>query len=133
MMNLSEGRTHPPRILVVEDDSEMRGLLADELLDEGYGIDQAVDGEDAVLKLAQNQFDLVIADLIMPKMGGLDLLSMVRKAYPRTPVILITAFGDWQSLIQAYENGALNYICKPFKVKELKEAVKKALNKGVEG
>ena len=116
MMNVSEGRTHAPRILVVEDDSEMRGLLADELLDEGYETYQAVDGEDAALKLAQDEFDLVIADVIMPKMSGLDLLSMVRKAYPNTPVILITAFGDDQTHAEAKRLGAAGMIDKPFEI-----------------
>jgi len=117
------------RILLVEDDFEMRRLLADELLEEGYQVSQAVDGEDAVSKLSEDEYDLVITDLVIPKIGGLDLLSKVRKAYPRTPVILITAFGDWSSLAQAYEKGALNYICKPFKIQDLKDAVRKALEK----
>ncbi len=118
-----------PRILVVEDDSEMRRLLVDELLEEGYLVSQAVDGEDAVLKLAHEEFDLVITDLIMPKVSGLDLLSEVGKTYPRVPAILITAFGDWSSLTQAYERGVCNFICKPFKIKDLKDAVRKALKK----
>jgi DNA-binding NtrC family response regulator len=128
-MVVSEKRIAAPRILLVEDDPEMRRLLADELLDEGYMISQAVNGEEAVLKLAQEEFDLVITDLVMPKIGGLDLLSEVRKACPRIPVILITAFGDWSSLTQAYEKGAFNYICKPFKIKDLKDSVREALAK----
>jgi two-component system response regulator PilR (NtrC family) len=119
----------PPRILVVEDDSEMRNLLVYELLDEGYLVSEAVDGEDAALKLAHGEFDLVITDLIMPKTSGLDLLSEVRNIYPRVPAILITAFGDWSSLTQAYEKGACNFICKPFKMNDLKDAVRKALKK----
>jgi two-component system response regulator PilR (NtrC family) len=118
-----------PRILLVEDDSEMRRLLADELLDEGYAISQAIDGEEAILKLAHEKFDLMITDLLMPKINGLDLLSEMRKTCPHMPAILITAFGDWSSLSQAYEKGACNFICKPFKMNDLKDAVRNALQK----
>ena len=117
------------RILLVEDDFEMRRLLTDELLDEGYQISEAVDGEDAVSKLAQEEFDLVITDLVMPRLSGLDLLTKMKKTCPSVPVILITAFGDWSSLTQAYEKGAIDYICKPFKMKDLKDAIQKALKK----
>ena len=117
------------RILLVEDDFEMRRLLTDELLDEGYQISEAVDGEDAVSKLAQEEFDLVITDLVMPRLSGLDLLTKMKKTCPPVPVILITAFGDWSSLTQAYEKGAIDYICKPFKMKDLKDAIQKALKK----
>jgi DNA-binding NtrC family response regulator len=126
---ISEKKIAVPRILLVEDDAEMRRLLVDELLDEGYVVSQATDGEEAVLKLAHEEYDLVITDLVMPKISGLDLLSEVRKTRPHIPAILITAFGDWSSLTQAYEKGACNYICKPFKIKDLKDAVRNALQK----
>ena len=129
MIAVSDKAVPTSRILVVEDDAEMRSLLTDELLDEGYEVLQAVDGEDAASRLVQERFDLVITDVVMPRSGGLDLLSNVRKVYPNMPVILITAFGDWSSLVKAYEEGAFNYICKPFKIAELKDSVRKALKK----
>lgn len=115
------------RILVVEDDPEMRRLLSQELTDEGYVISEAENGEDAAGRMSREAFHLVITDLVMPKMGGLDLLSSIKHSHPQIPVILITAFGDNASFFKAFQNRAISYICKPFKTKELKEAVKKAL------
>jgi DNA-binding NtrC family response regulator len=122
-------RVEDSRILLVEDDSEMRRLLVDELTDEGFQVSEAVDGEDALARIAKEEFDLVVTDLVMPRLGGLDLLAKMKKACPVTPVILITAFGDWSSLTQAYEKGAVNYLCKPFRIKDLKDAIQKALKK----
>lgn len=122
-------RTQPmPRILVVEDDTEFRMLLVDELLDEGYEVIEAVDGEDATLKTKQTQFDLIITDVRMPKVGGFELLSRVREVYPELPVILITAFGDSCIIQKASEMRATDCLCKPFKTEEMKIAVKRALN-----
>ena len=127
MMDASPKQIHTVRILVVEDDSEMRDLLTDELSDEGYEVTLAVDGSDATVKISEQAFDLVITDMRMPRKGGLELLPELKTACPNTPVILITAFGDWPTLIEAYDKGACDYICKPFKMEDLKRAVKKAL------
>jgi DNA-binding NtrC family response regulator len=127
-MTESLDRRNPgSRILIVEDDFEMRGLLSDELIDEGYEVTQAVDGQDATEKLINMRFDLVITDVVMPKMGGMDLLTDMQNNHLSIPVIVITAFGDACSPVQAYKNGASHYLYKPFKTKELKEAVRKVL------
>lgn len=128
-MSETSKQNHPYRILVVEDDSEMRSLLTDELSDEGYAVTQATDGADASLRVEREAFDLIITDMKMPKMGGLEFLSVVEKSRPGMPVIMITAFGDWPSYVEAYDKGAVDYISKPFKMLDLKNAVKKALNK----
>jgi DNA-binding NtrC family response regulator len=130
MVKALDRRSIASRILIVEDDSEMRGLLSDELIDEGYEVTQAIDGKDATEKLIKAKFDLVITDVVMPKMGGMDLLMDARKNHPSIPVIVITAFGDTCSAVQAHENGAAHYLYKPFKTKELKEAIRKALALG---
>ena len=127
-MREASKQNHPYRILVVEDDPEMRALLTDELSDEGYAVTQAVDGADASLKVAHETFDLVITDMKMPNLGGLEFLPIVEKSCPGVPVLVITAFGDWPSFIEAYDKGAVDFISKPFKMLELKNAVKKALN-----
>jgi DNA-binding NtrC family response regulator len=120
---------HRSRILVVEDDSEMRSLLTDELSDEGYEVIQAEDGAEAALRVARESFDLVITDMRMPKIGGLALLPVVKEACPDVPVIVITAFADGPTRIEAYEKGAFSYMSKPFKIQDLKDAVSKALLK----
>jgi len=123
----SEGESHGFRILIVEDDDEMRKLLLDELADEGYEVSAASDGEDAIGKLAQDRFDLVITDLVMPRLDGFALLSHVKNSHPEMPVIMMTVFGDRSSLIESFQKGVINYLCKPFKAKCLKDAVRKAL------
>lgn len=129
MMDASPKQIHTVRILVVEDDGEMRELLTDVLSDEGYEITLAADGSDAAVKMSEQAFDLVITDMRMPQKGGLELLPDLKAACPSTPVILITAFGDWPTLIEAYDKGACDYINKPFKIEDLKRAVKKALQR----
>jgi len=111
----------------------MRSLLADELSEDGYEVVEAKDGAEAALKVVQEAFDLVITDMKMPKMGGLELLPVVKEASPDIPVIIITAFGDWQTSVEATERGSFRYMTKPFKMPELKEAVKQALEKKIAG
>ena len=79
-------------ILVVEDDEEMRSLLQDFLKDEGYESDSADNGSEAVRKLTEQPFDLIITDIRMPGLTGLDILAAVKKLEPEVPVIVITAF-----------------------------------------
>lgn len=122
-------REHPVRILVVEDDAEMRSFLSDELSDEGYDVREAGNGEEAAQVIAEEALDLIITDVRMPKVGGLDLLPHVKAAYPDLPVIVITAFGDWPILSEAYERGAVDYLDKPFKIIDLKNSIKRALQK----
>lgn len=117
------------RILVAEDDPEMRALLTDELTDEGYEVIQAEDGQEAAYKITHQGVDLLITDIRMPHVGGLDLLSTIKEFCPSTPVIVVTAFGDELSFHEAYEKGASEYISKPFRILDLKNAVKQALKK----
>ena len=117
------------RILVAEDDPEMRALLTDELSDEGYEVIPAEDGEEAADKIAHEGFDLVITDIRMPNIGGFELLPIVKEVCPDIPVIVVTAFGDESSFSEAYEKGAVDYISKPFRILDLKNAVKQALKR----
>jgi DNA-binding NtrC family response regulator len=117
------------RILIAEDDPEMRSLLNDELQDAGYQVIQAADGAEAALRLAQEPFDLVITDLRMPKLGGLELLPLVQRSAGNIPVIVITAFGDRGALKEAVERGAACFLSKPLKMEELKSAVRLALER----
>ncbi len=106
----------------------MRALLARELSAEGYDVIEAEDGADAALKVDREACDLVITDLKMPEMGGLELLTMVKGKNPAVPVIVITAFfGDWNSYVEALEKGCSSYLSKPFKLADFKSAVRNAL------
>ena len=114
-------------ILVVDDDPEMRALLLDVLGNEGYEIAEAKNGAEAVLALRARKFDVILMDKNMPGPSGLDLLPGFRRVCPDSPVIMMTAFGDVPSYMEAVEKGAVEYLFKPFRMEELKGAIAKAL------
>lgn len=113
-------------ILVADDDPAMRSLVSDELQDEGYRVFQVSNGREALEGLAQFQPGLVITDLRMPY-AGMSLVPLLKAIAPRTPVILITAFGDKDTESLAHKWGASAYFNKPVRMAELKEAVKHLL------
>jgi two-component system response regulator (stage 0 sporulation protein F) len=115
-------------ILVVDDDPEMRALLLDVLRNEGYDVVDAKDGTEAVLALRARRFDLILMDKNMPGPSGLDLLPGFRRVCPDSKIIMMTAFGDVPSYIEAVEKGAAEYLFKPFRMEELKAAIAKALH-----
>lgn len=114
-------------ILVVDDDEEFLTLLNDVLRTEGYRVQTATDGAQALELLAKRKFDLVIADKNLPLASGLDLITAAVKSEPKTQVIMITAFGDPKSFTLARERGAYECLSKPIKMAELKHIVKKAI------
>ncbi len=101
------------RLLIIEDDPEMRFLLEDFLKSEGYEADSAHDGLEALAKLAQESFDLLITDIRMPGLNGLDILSAVKKFQFAMPVIVITAFGGEEVHRRSMARGADGYLEKP--------------------
>ncbi len=115
------------RILVVDDDAEMRALLLELLRHEGCDPDQAANGAEALIRLRTESFAAIILDKNMPRLSGLDLLPGLRKICPETPVILITAFGDVETYVDAMEKGASAYLFKPFRMEELVQALRQAL------
>lgn len=115
------------RLLVVDDDEEMRDLLRKVLDKEGYRVSVAGNGREALAVLAQESFDLVVTDMLMPYDGGLELLETLRRTHPALPVIIVTAFGDWRSYTRALELGAAAFISKPLHMSELIAAVHNAL------
>ena len=116
-----------PSILIVDDDAEMRELLLDVLRTEGYEVAEAKDGTEAVLALRAREFDIVLMDKNMPGPSGLDLLPGFRRVCPRSQIIMMTAFGDVPSYMEAAEKGAVEYLFKPFRMEEMKAAILKAL------
>ena len=115
------------RILVVDDDLEMCGLLSDVLSQEGFSaltINQSLEASKTIKK---EEFDVIVTDLRMKGLKGLDLLQEAKRVAPLTPVIIITAFGTIESAIQAMKMGAYDYITKPFQIDEFVLTVKKAL------
>jgi two-component system cell cycle response regulator len=121
--------TQPARILAVDDDEHTRALLQDLVTGLGHTCSLAVDGHDALRKVAELQPDLILLDLMMPGLDGFSVLERLRAdpAHATTPVILITALGDIDGKIRGLELGADDYLTKPFKLFELSARVNAAL------
>ena len=117
------------RILVVDDEKFIRDIIADFLSMEGYIVRTAEDGAAAADELRRARFDLVISDLKMPRMGGLELLREVSEVHPDTMTIIMTGFGTVETAIDAMKRGAYDYILKPFKVEEVIHIVQRGLEK----
>ena len=116
-----------PMILMVDDDREHTVAMVKVLERAGYRVDSAADGHAALKTLMDQPFDLVITDLSMPRMSGMDLLRSIRAANPEIGVIVVTAFGEWTSYVQAVDIGALDYLIKPVRRQDILSAIDKAL------
>ena len=114
-------------ILVADDDAEMVNLLEEILQKEGYSVTKAFMGKEALSAIKENIFDMIITDIRMPEIGGLDILRAIKKTHPETIVLLITAFGTIETAISAMKEGAYDYIAKPFRIDEIRILVKRAL------
>lgn len=110
-------------VLIVDDEKVIREVLARSVLREGYSVDQATDGRDALDKMALSSFDIVLTDIKMPIMDGMELLKKVKAQYPETSVIVITAYADSHTPADTPEAGPDMYISKPFKSFEIAEAL----------
>ena len=117
------------RILVVDDERSMRDFLSIMLKKEGYEVVTAENGGDALKTVQGEIFDLVISDVKMPELDGIDVLKAVKEVSPETVVIMITAFATTETAVEAMKLGAYDYIIKPFKVDEIKLIIRKALEK----
>ncbi len=115
------------KILVVDDEEGARDLFNTILTDEGYDVSLANGGEEALSLFKSNPFNLVITDIKMPVMDGLQLLQEIRKMGSKTDVIMVTAYGEVESYLKAMSLGAAEYINKPIRIKELKRIVHKIL------
>ncbi len=113
-------------ILVVDDEPMLRDLLTKILTREGFRVDAAVDGEEAVEKMNREQYKLVVSDIEMPRMNGFELLKIIKRDFPETAVIMMTAFGDSSSVKDCLVLGADEYITKPFKSFEINLVVERA-------
>jgi DNA-binding NtrC family response regulator len=114
-------------ILIVDDESEMRSALSHALTRSGFSVESAVSGTDALVKLKKDPFSLVITDLKMPEMSGMELIGALKKLKPGIAVIVITAFGSIHNAVEAMQAGAADYLLKPFSFETLVATVKKVL------
>ncbi len=116
-------------ILVIEDDAAIRRGIVDALSFEGYKTLEATDGRTGMTAAVQSPCDLILLDLVLPKMGGLAILEEVRKSRPALPIIILTARGEESDRVQGLKLGADDYVVKPFSVKELLARVQAVLRR----
>ena len=117
------------RILIVDDEDGMRRLLGRVLTREGYDTSTVGSGAEALRLVANERFDLVVTDIKMPEMDGLQLLEELKEYEPSLPIIVMTAYGTIENAVQALRFGAYDYIAKPFETDEIKLTVAKALER----
>jgi DNA-binding NtrC family response regulator len=118
------------KILVVDDDDTVRISLVRVLTQDGYSVDQAVSGVDAVSKLEAGVYALVFLDLRMPHLGGMTVLQHVRKHHPEVPVIVVTGFPSIENAKESIELGAFDFLLKPLDATRIREVTQRALESG---
>ena len=114
-------------ILVIDDAPEIRFSMSEVLKREGFSVDVACDGQEAIEKLGNNYFDVVITDLAMPRKNGMDVLGFLKEHSPETICIVITGFGTIQGAVKAMRQGAFDYLTKPVKLEKVIVVIDKAL------
>ena len=115
-------------ILLVDDDKNLTGTLAEHLTDRGFSVCEAADGLEALDRFRKGSFQLVLADLKMPRMDGLELLRRIKQLEPKAAVIILTGYGTIRSAVEAIKDGADDYITKPVKLQELEAIISHATN-----
>jgi two-component system response regulator FlrC len=116
------------RVLVVDDEPGMRLAIQEALTRKGYEVGLAANGREALAEFSKASYGMVISDMNMPGMGGMEVLRGVKKASPHVPVLLITAFGTIETAVEAVKEGAIDFILKPFTLEALEQTVEKSFS-----
>lgn len=119
-----------PEILIIDDEKAIRKTLTEILLFEGYKVDEAADGEEGLKKFKEKSFDLVLCDIKMPKLDGIDFLQKAGEANPDVPVIMISGHGNIETAVEAVKKGAFDFISKPPDLNRLLITIRNAMDKG---
>lgn len=120
---------NPASVLIVEDDTKLRNALKEIMTREGYAVDATESGDVAVSMIKDTAYDLVITDLKLPGIDGMDVLRSVQKLARDTSVIIVTAYATVDTAVEAMKEGAEDYIAKPFNLDEIRLIVRKVLDK----
>ncbi len=118
-----------PNILIIDDEASIRNVLRDILELEDYEVDEAKDGIEALAKIRQNKFDVVVSDIKMPKMDGMDVLERIQVLSPDVPVIMISGHGNIETAVEAVKKGAFDYISKPLDMNRILITIRNALDR----
>lgn len=118
-----------PNILIIDDERSIRNVLKDILGNEGYKVDEAADGEEGWKKFSSSNFDVVLCDIKMPKMDGIEFLTKANELNPEVPVIMISGHGNIETAVDAVKKGAFDYISKPPDLNRLLITIRNATDK----
>ena len=114
------------KVLLVDDEEEFVSALSERLNLRGIEVDSALNGEEALARLAQREFEVVILDVLMPGLGGLEVLKQIKSTHPNTQVILLTGHGSTKEGIEGMRLGAFDYLIKPVDIEDMLEKMKEA-------
>src|SRR5512143_1070326 len=117
------------RIMVIDDEKIVGDMAKMSLEHEGYHVETFLNGETALARLNEERFDVVVTDLKMKGIDGMEVLRTVKERYPETKVIMITAFANLDTAIAALRGDVHDFFPKPVKIKELKESIRRALKR----
>jgi DNA-binding NtrC family response regulator len=114
------------RVLLVDDEEEFVSALSERLMLRGIEVDSALNGEEALALMVEKVFEVVILDVMMPGLGGLEVLKQIKSTHPNTQVILLTGHGSTREGIEGMRLGAFDYLMKPCDIEEMLEKMKEA-------
>jgi DNA-binding NtrC family response regulator len=115
-------------ILVVDDEEALRTVLSSELVNEGYDVNTAADGDDAVRELGKKHYDLVLLDIKMPRLNGFEVLKHIKENHAKTKVVMLTGFADLKNAIESKKLGADDFVSKPYDLVDLLTTIERVLN-----
>ena len=116
------------RVLLVDDEEEFVSALSERLMLRGIEVDSALNGEEALASLKEKEFEVVILDVMMPGLSGLEVLKQIKSTHPNTQVILLTGHGSTREGIEGMRLGAFDYLIKPVDIEEMLTKMKEAAN-----
>jgi DNA-binding NtrC family response regulator len=114
-------------ILVVDDEDALRTVLTNELMNEGYEVRNAGDGDEALTELQKVEYDLVLLDIKMPRVNGFEVLKFIKDHQPRTKVVMLTGFADLKNAIESKKLGADDFVSKPYDLVDLLTTIERVL------
>lgn len=117
------------RVLVVDDEEALRYLLSTELAAEGYEVETAGDGDEAIEAIKQKDYDVVLLDIKMPRVDGFEVLRFIKQNKPEIKVIMLTAYADVKNAIEALKLGASDFVSKPYDLEDILTSINRALGK----
>jgi len=120
--------TKKSSILVVDDEDALRTVLSSELMNEGYEVRSANDGDEAITEIQKTPFDLVLLDIKMPRMNGFEVLKFIKESHPKTKVVMLTGFADLKNAIESKKLGADDFVSKPYDLVDLLTTIERVLS-----